>query len=185
MALMHSRPRPRLHQHPAARRRRGTDAEPGPCTRASLTASAAPNSATEYRRGCSQPSPGSRVDTAPSAVGPPLAGGHRALGPLQISSTHAHRLASLAASRLRDLFDPCVAYAVGAWALRQCLDRFGSHLEGRRLLQHRPGLDQSGHPVALRGEGPSPHGMHQLRAVGSQPNPTSSSGVTRHALRPC
>lgn len=60
-----------------------------------------------------------------SAVGPPLAGGHRALGPLQINSIHGRRLAK-GGIALRDLFDPCVAYAVGAWALRQCLDRFGA-----------------------------------------------------------
>ncbi|MBK8768298.1 MAG: lytic transglycosylase domain-containing protein [Burkholderiaceae bacterium] len=59
------------------------------------------------------------------AVGPRLADGHQALGPMQISSIHAHHLA-VGGIRLRDLFDPCVAYAVGAWALRHCLDRFGT-----------------------------------------------------------
>lgn len=60
-----------------------------------------------------------------SAVGPLLARGHRALGPLQISSIHGNRLAQ-GGIALRDLFEPCVAYAVGGWALRQCLDRFGA-----------------------------------------------------------
>lgn len=58
------------------------------------------------------------------ALGPLLADRHRAIGQLQISSIHAPHLARKGIA-LRDLWDPCVSFAVGAWVLRHCIDQFG------------------------------------------------------------
>jgi soluble lytic murein transglycosylase-like protein len=46
------------------------------------------------------------------------------IGLMQINTTHLPRLAKFGISR-ESLFNPCVSAYVGAWVLRDCLDRYG------------------------------------------------------------
>jgi soluble lytic murein transglycosylase-like protein len=59
-----------------------------------------------------------------AAVGPLLPDGNRALGVMQINTIHLPALKAQGIGR-NDLFDPCTSVMVGAWVLRDCIDRFG------------------------------------------------------------
>jgi soluble lytic murein transglycosylase-like protein len=59
-----------------------------------------------------------------AAVGPLLPDGNRALGVMQINTIHLPALKAQGISR-NDLFDPCTSVMVGAWVLRDCINRFG------------------------------------------------------------
>ncbi|AQV99475.1 lytic transglycosylase (plasmid) [Cupriavidus necator] len=51
------------------------------------------------------------------------------IGLMQINSVHLPRLATYGITRAK-LFDPCVSAYVGAWILRDCLDRVGATWAG-------------------------------------------------------
>lgn len=61
----------------------------------------------------------------PTAIGPLLHDGNRALGLMQINTVHLTALARWGIRR-QDLFDACISQFVGAWILRQCIDQFGA-----------------------------------------------------------
>lgn len=58
------------------------------------------------------------------AIGPKLAGGHRALGVMQINTVHLTRLRQHGIDE-KDLFEPCTNQMVGAWVLADCMRQFG------------------------------------------------------------
>lgn len=60
----------------------------------------------------------------PNAVGPPLKDGNVALGLMQINTIHLPNLQRHGITR-SDLFNPCVSVYVGAWVLRDCINKFG------------------------------------------------------------
>jgi hypothetical protein len=60
----------------------------------------------------------------PSAVGPLLKDGNRALGLMQINTIHMPTLEKFGISR-EALFDPCVSVDVGAWVLADCIEKKG------------------------------------------------------------
>lgn len=57
------------------------------------------------------------------------ANGTEDIGLMQINSVHLPRLATYGITRAK-LFDPCVSAYVGAWILRDCLDRVGATWAG-------------------------------------------------------
>lgn len=60
----------------------------------------------------------------PNAVGPPLPDGNVALGLMQINTIHLPQLKKWGIYR-NDLFDPCISIHVGAYVLRDCINKFG------------------------------------------------------------
>ncbi|WP_080947424.1 lytic transglycosylase domain-containing protein [Moraxella bovoculi] len=60
----------------------------------------------------------------PNAVGPPLPDGNVALGLMQINTIHLPELRKWGIRR-NDLFNPCTSIHVGAYVLRDCINRFG------------------------------------------------------------
>jgi soluble lytic murein transglycosylase-like protein len=60
----------------------------------------------------------------PAAIGPLLPDGNRALGLMQINTIHLPSLKPYGIAR-EHLFDACTSITVGAWVLRDCIDRFG------------------------------------------------------------
>jgi soluble lytic murein transglycosylase-like protein len=60
----------------------------------------------------------------PNAIGPKLPDGNRAIGLMQINTIH---LPTLKRNNItyEDLFEPCTSIKVGAWVLRDCINKFG------------------------------------------------------------
>lgn len=58
------------------------------------------------------------------AVGPKLAGGHHAVGVMQINTVHLPTLRRHGITE-PDLFEPCINQTVGAWVLADCIRQFG------------------------------------------------------------
>jgi soluble lytic murein transglycosylase-like protein len=61
----------------------------------------------------------------PSAVGPLLKDGNRAIGLMQINTIHLPTLEKFGISK-NDLFDACVSIDVGAWVLADCIEKKGA-----------------------------------------------------------
>jgi soluble lytic murein transglycosylase-like protein len=59
------------------------------------------------------------------AVGPPIKGGHRALGHMQINTVHLPTLQKYGITK-NDLFNSCLSTKLGAWVLADCMEKFGN-----------------------------------------------------------
>lgn len=60
----------------------------------------------------------------PNAIGPLLRDGNRAIGLMQINTIHLPTLKRMNIA-YEDLFNPCTNIKVGAWVLRDCIDKLG------------------------------------------------------------